>query len=201
MGMGIFFGLLVLALLIWGLRSRKKQKTEWVKEERYDESGAWLDKRRGERGTYGSLDEEMEHERQDQSKRLKTNELAHVIRSYCFAEYPGFAALSEAQTKACLAFIKTQAAMLAAAIEKMTEGQEPVIPDALVAADTRGAALKKRVLDFSFDRFPKLLDLEIEVIKKFDQMAGSMADAIVVEIERQKILFPSPPPLAPQDKI
>ncbi len=201
MSIGILFGFVVLVLLVWGLRGRKKQNKEWVKEERYEESGAWLDKRTGERGTYGSLDEEMEQERKGQAKRLKINELAHIVRSYCFAEYPGFGALSDVQTKACLAFVKTQAVALVAVIEKMTEGDETNIPEPAATAETQGAALKKRVLDFSFDHFPKLLDLEIEVIKKFDRVAGAMADAIVTEIERQKILFSSPPPLGPQDRI
>lgn len=189
MSIGILFSLLVLALLIWGLRSQKKQKTEWIKEERYDESGAWLDKRTGERGTYGSLDEEMEQERQSQSKRLKINELTHAVRAYCFEEYPGFAALGDIQTRECLIFIKTQTAALVAAIEKMAEGQELPSLDYTATLETQGEALKKRVLDFAFDNFPKLLDLEIEVIKKFDRMAGAMVGRIVAEIERQKILF------------
>ena len=199
--MEIFFGLLAIALLIWGLRSQKKQKKEWVKEERYDESGAWLDKRTGERGTYGSLDSEMEQDRKIQSNRLKTNELASVFRSYCFEEYPGFATLGDAETKACLAFIKVQAAALVAVIEKITAGQGSDSPSEPVSTEIHSLALKKRALDFSFDNFPKLLDLEIEMIKKFDLVAGCIAADITAEVERQKILFSTPPPASPVGKI
>lgn len=199
--MEILFGLLVLALLIWGLRSQKKQKKEWVKEERYDDSGAWLDKRTGERGTYGSLDAEMEEDKNKQSKQLKINELAYTIRSYCFEEYPGFVTLGDAETKVCLAFIKTQVAALVAVIEKITAGHESDNPNGPLAIETHSLALKKRVLDFSFDNFPKLLDLEIETIKKFDLVAGVIATSVVAEIERQKILFSTKPPLDLINKI
>jgi len=200
--MEILFGLLLLVLLVWGLRSRKKEQTTWLKEERYDESGAWLDKRSGERGTFGSLDEEMEQERRDLSNRSNSKELAHLIRSYCFGEYPGFSSLADEATQQCLGFIQKQAAATISVLEKMLETSTVPTPLSPVQTDEQHRlALKKNVLDFSFDRFPKLLDLEIETIKEFDAWVERIVASILAEIERQKILFSSPSPLAPDHKI
>ena len=106
--MELLFGLAVIALLILGWRSRKKQEKDWLKDERHDESGAWMDKRAGERGTYGSLDAEMEQSRQSVSKQNRINELARLVRTYFFEEYPDFHLLNDEQIKKHIAFSKTQ---------------------------------------------------------------------------------------------
>jgi hypothetical protein len=200
--MEIFIGLLLLALLAWGLRSRKKERTTWLKEERYEESGAWLDKRSGERGTFGSLDDEMEQERRSLRSQSNAKELSHLVRSYCLGAYPGFSSLADEPTQRCLGFIQKQAAAVVGAIEKMLETGAPPPPLSPPQADAPHClALKKKVLDFSFDRFPKLLDLEIETIKKFDAWTEQIVASILAEIERQRILFPAPPPAAPSHKI
>ncbi len=86
--MEILFGLVVLALIIMGLRHRKKQDRKWLKEERYDESGAWIDKRAGERGTYGSRDREMEQERHLIRRSGNIEGLIHTIQTHCFEQFP-----------------------------------------------------------------------------------------------------------------
>ncbi|MBC7777273.1 MAG: hypothetical protein H7246_17705 [Phycisphaerae bacterium] len=183
--MEIAFGLLVLALIILGLRNRKKEKTAWVKEERYDESGQWIDKRSsGERGTYGSLDEEMEAKRRYIAKQSKISELAQIIQAFCFAQHPDFPSLSDEQIKRHLAFCKSEALGLFEQIEILTNGKEINIAETAFPADNLRTALKKQVLDFSFERFPKLLEAEIEQIKKFDLAAEYLASRILGEIER-----------------
>lgn len=200
--MEILFGLLLLVLLVWGLRSRKKEQTTWLKEERYEESGAWLDKRSSERGTFGSLDDEMEQERRNVRSQSNSKELSHLISSYCFRELPDFSSLEDAPTQQCLGFIQKQAATVISILEEMLETSTVPTPLSPVQTDERHRlALKKKVLDFSFDRFPKLLDLEIETIKEFDAWAEQIVASILAEIERQKILFSSPSPLLPSDKI
>lgn len=200
--MGILFGLLVITLLAWGLWSRKKQRVSWTKEERYEESGAWLDKRAGERGTFGSLDAEMEQERGHLRLQADAAELSRIIRAYCFVEYPGFSSLAEEPTRKCLNLIKIQAATIIATIEKVLETSAvPDLPSQPSADEQHTLTLKKKVLEFSFDRFPKLLDLEIETIKKFDAWTTHILAVILVEIEQQKILFPQLPTSNPIGKI
>ncbi len=184
--MGILFGLLVLALLILGWQSRKKQKKEWLKEERHDESGAWLDKRAGERGTYGTLDAEMEQSRQSVSKQNKINELARLVRTYFFEQHPDFHTLSDEQIKKHIAFCKSQIAGFVGTIEKMPNDFDSDLPESSPQPDLHILALKKQILAFSFDNFSKLLDLEIEVMKQFDRLAEHLATNLLDEIERLK---------------
>ncbi len=184
--MKIAFGLLVLVLIILGLRNRKKEKKEWVKEERYDESGAWIDKRSGERGTYGSHDEEMEANRRYIAKQSKVSELARSVQSFCFAQYPDFQSLSDEKIKRHLAVCKAEASWLFNFAETLTGGKTPHIKEYALKDSPLHQTLKKLILDFSFNRFPKLLDLEIEQIKIFDLAAGQFSDKVLREIETVK---------------
>ena len=117
--MGIAFGLFVLVILIVALLNRRKQNKAWVQEERHDESGAWVDKRAGERGTYGSLDAEMEQERRKLKRQGQVTELSRLIRDYAFEHYPGFHSLSDAQIKAYSTFVKNQVAQWLAVVEQL----------------------------------------------------------------------------------
>jgi len=184
--MGILFGLVILALLIFGLLNRKKQKKQWIKEEHHDESGAWVDKRAGERGTYGSLDAEMEQSRQSVMRQNKINELTRLVRTYFFEQHPDFHSLSDEQIKKHIAFCKSQITGFVDTIEKITNDFASDLPDNSTQQDPHLLALKKQVLAFSFDNFPKLLDLEIEVTKKFDRLAEHLATNLLNEIERLK---------------
>ena len=184
--MEIAFGLLVLVLIVLGLRNRKKEKKEWVKEERFDESGAWIDKRTGERGTFGSLDEEMEADRQYIARQSKISELALAIQTFCFAHHPDFPNLSDGQVKSHLAFCKSEVAGLVEQIENLTKGRGIAVAEGTFGVNDPWKTLKKQVLDFSFDRFPKLLDLEIEQIQKFDLATEHLAKKVLGEIKHLK---------------
>jgi hypothetical protein len=186
--MEFLFAILVLALLILGLRNRKKSKKEWVKEERYEDSGAWIDKRSGERGTYGSLDEEMEANRLYIAKQGKISELAQDVQAYCFAQIIDFQNFNDHQLKQHLAFCKSEINGLFEKVEAFVKREKVAIPDRIVANQESTQGLKKVLLDFSFERFPKLLDLEIEQIQQFDQTAAQTAQRILAEIERIRIL-------------
>ena len=182
--MGIIFGLAVLVLLFLGLWNRKKQDKKWVNEERYDESGAWIDKRAGERGTYGSLDLEMEKERHWISRLGKIEGMAYLIQTHCFEQYPGRFPLNDPNMKTWLAFTKTRATTFVAMIEKLVGGKIPEAPVPNVGDDENRRSLKKKILDYSYERFPKLLDIDLDVIKKFDLLAGQLSDAVIDEAER-----------------
>ncbi|MFN0213709.1 MAG: hypothetical protein ACKVT2_05585 [Saprospiraceae bacterium] len=182
--MEIAFGLIVLALIVLGLINRKKEKKVWVEAERFEESGNWIDKRSGERGTYGSLDDEMEAGRRYIANKSKISILAQAIQSFLFLNHPGFSKLENEKIKHHLSFCKSEVQGLLEHISMLESGQvislEPFdIPD----NDLR-TALKKQVLDLSFEHFPRLLDLEIEEIKRFDLATEVLASRVLSEIER-----------------
>ncbi len=182
--MEILFAVLVLALLVFGLLNRKKEKKEWVKEERFEESGDWLDKRSGERGTYGSLDEEMEANRLYIAQKGKVSELAQNIQSLLFSQNNEFHNLSDDKIKRIHAFCKSEISVFFEQIEAWTSGKQsptlsPEVPELALQPE-----IKKMILDFVFERFPKLLDLEIEQIKLVDQSAGHLAHRIRYEVAK-----------------
>jgi len=182
--MEIIFAIAVLALLAIGLLNRKKQKKEWVKEERFEESGDWLDKRSGERGTYGSLDEEMEANRLYIAKKSKVSELALSIQAAIFAQSVDFQKLNQDQIKSHLAFCKAEIAGLFELFDQWMNGKQVATPKQMPPESEFHAPLKKLVMDFSFERFPKLLDLEIEEIQKVDLSAAEMVSKILAEAAR-----------------
>jgi hypothetical protein len=184
--MEIAFGLFILAILIIGLLNRRRQKKAWLKEEHHDESGAWMDKRAGERGTYGSLDAEREKERSQISRQGKANELVRQIRDYAFEQYPGFSELNDFQIRDFSDFAKTKTTMLLATIEQLLEGKTPALTEQTLVPTEHQSALKKQILDFSYKNFPALLELEIEAIKSFDAYAESMAVSLIGKIEDLK---------------
>lgn len=184
--MEIAFGLIVLVLIVVGLRNRKKAQKAWVKTERFEESGDWIDKRSGERGTYGSLDDEMEANRQYIAKQGKVNELAQQIQHYCFGQVPDFQALDTEQLKLHLSCCKSELTWLFEWVENSTSGHRTASAASKSSDAQHLAALKKIILDFAFERFPSLLDQEIEQIKIFDAHAGRVADNVLAEISRLK---------------
>lgn len=184
--MGIAFGLFIVAIIILGLIARRRQNKAWVQEERYDESGAWVDKRSGERGTYGSLDAEMELERSQMTRQGQVNDLARLIRDHAFEHFPGFHEMSDAQIKSYSAFTKQQAAQLIDAIGQFT-GSRISDPAKQSPVETPySQALKKKILDFSYRHFPALLDLEIETIKQFDRHVSVLSNALENKIAEVK---------------
>lgn len=179
--MTILFGVLVLALLVLGLQNRKKERKKWVKEERFEESGDWLDKRSGERGTYGSLDDEMEANRKYIAQQSKISELALAVQSVLFEQSADFQTLHETQIKQHLLFCKSEFLALFQNYDRFIAGEHPAISKVNLPEHALRPVLKKMILDFSFERFPKLLDLEIDRIQQIDQMADQVASKILSE--------------------
>ncbi|MCB0534547.1 MAG: hypothetical protein H6574_16395 [Lewinellaceae bacterium] len=177
--MSILFGLLVLILLAAGLYLQRRQRKTWVKEERYEESGNWIDKRSGERGTYGSLDAQREQERKTLTDQGRANELARLLRDYFFEHYPGFANLNNDQLKAFTAAARNQASQLFQTASSLQKGQSTDPHEAPDSETEHTQPLKKIMLDFSYQAFPALLDLELEQIKQFDRAAASGAAHLV----------------------
>ena len=177
--MEIVFGLMVLALIILGLRNRKKRNKTWLKEERFEESGDWIDKRPGERGAYGSLDEEMESNRLKIARQSKINDLVHEIQAWCFENHPDYPFLNEEQLKRHSASCKSMVAGLFDQIEQLLRGREPVIEDGLLPQAALHTGLQKIMLNFAYNHFPKLLDLEIGQIQRFDLLTQTLASRML----------------------
>lgn len=175
--LGILFGLLILVLLAVGLTRRKKSNRAWVKEERYEETGHWVDKRPGERGTWGSLDAEMTRDRQQLVRQGRTVELAELLRAYASAHAPGFAELPEDQVRAFRSYTRTQAGQMIATIEQIRDGQAPAAVTSV--ADAQNTALKKQILDFAYRQYPALLELDIDALRGFDLVVGEWAEGVM----------------------
>ena len=160
----------MLALLGTGLYYRRREKKVWVAEERYEESGAWIDKRSGERGNYGSLDEEMEQERAYVSQQGRINDLALIIRNFAFEKIEGFSSRSDAALKAFSKQSRTLAADIIAGMVLVQSGATPKItPERSAVTRPEITALKKEVLQFGYQHFPEMLEAEIDAIKALDR--------------------------------
>jgi hypothetical protein len=182
--MGIVFGLFLLAVLIAGLLHRRHENIKWQREERHEESGAWVDKRSGERGTYGSLDAEREAERHALSRQGRINDLALDIRNYAFEHIPDFHSRSDADIRNFTALARSEAVRLFSAAEALLNSQMPDAQDA-AGNDPHAKALKKMLLDFSYEQFPQLLDLELDAIRLFDRFAAGIADGLLEKMKTQ----------------
>jgi hypothetical protein len=182
--MEMLFGLFVLVILIVGLMSRKREKTKWVREERYEESGDWIDKRPGERGTRGSLDKEREEERHGLTRQGRINDLALLLRTYVFEHYPGFSDLADDRIRLFHTFARSQAARMVAEMEQLRNGSLPEALAAHAPADPFTDALKKHIMDFAYRNFPQLLDLDLGTIRHFDRMAGGWAAETVERVRK-----------------
>ena len=180
--MAALVGILILVLLIAGLVSRKRRSKAWLQEERYEESGNWIDKRSGERGTWGSLDQEMARERGQLVRQGRVVELADLIRQYAAEQVPGFARLPEEQVRAFRSRTRTEAAQMMTTIEQISQGKIPVPMPA--AGDFQHSALKKQLLDFAYRYYPALLDLDIDTIRQFDLLTGSWAETSIAGLEK-----------------
>jgi len=182
--MEILFGLLVIGLLVLGIWNRKKSKRAWLEAERYDDSGVWIDKRSGERGTFGSLDEEMESNRKYIAKQARVSELARIVQNFCFEQVPNYQQLTPEKAKRFFAFCKSEADWLIGHVENLTRDQPGNISKIDYQQSELRDNLKKHVLNYSFEHFPQLLEIEIEQVKKFDHCAEQLSERTLQEIER-----------------
>ncbi|MFN0014545.1 MAG: hypothetical protein ACKVU2_08350 [Saprospiraceae bacterium] len=183
--MQLLFGFIILALLTAALLLRRRQKKVWLHEERQEESGTWIDKRSGERGTYGSLDAEREAERHALSRQGRINDLALDIRNYAFEHIPGFHGRSDADIRDFTAFARSEAGRVFAAAEAMLTGDIPEASPAANNDDPHAQAVKKRLLDFAYEQFPKLLDLELDAIRQFDRYVAVVSGTLTNKVRNQ----------------
>ncbi len=177
--LGILFGVLILVLLAAGLTRRKRSARAWVKEERHEETGHWVDKRPGERGTWGSLDAEMTQDRQQLVRQGRVVELAELLRAYSLAHQPGVGDLSEEQARIFRSYTRKQAAQIIAMMEQLKNGQVPVAITTVVHSPH--SALKKQVLDFAYRHYPALLELDIDTLRGFDAVVGQWVEEVMEE--------------------
>lgn len=171
----IAFGLLILALIFLAFYHRRKQNKAWLREERYEESGAWIDKRSGERGAYGSLDALREAERHGLSRQSRIADASLDIRNYAFEHLPGFHERSDEQVRDFTKKARAQVSQLFDIIDQMKNGKMPEAPDTAPADDPHVQSFKKIMLDAAYAQFPWLLDQEIEALKQLDKVAESLA--------------------------
>ncbi|MCS7035284.1 MAG: hypothetical protein RMJ33_04485 [Saprospiraceae bacterium] len=178
MSIGILFGLLILVLVVIALWRRQQETDAWLRDERYDESGAWLDKRASERGTYGSLDAEKEAERFAFSRQGRIAELSIDIRNYCSEHLPAFQRQTDAVVLAFSQQVRREIERFFNLIEKTRQGQALPTPSK-TPDNTHTVALKKQILKAAFEQYPWLLDWEIPQLKHLDACALALAHDLV----------------------
>ncbi len=185
MSIGILFGILILVLIVIALWRRKQETDAWLREERYDESGRWLDKRSGERGTYGTLDAEREAERFSLSRQGRIADLSIDIRNYCLQHIPAFQQQSDAFV---LAFSQQTRRLLERffdLIEEARKGKKlPIVTPERENLHT--AAIKKQILNSAFEQYPWLLDWDIPNLKQLDACALRLACDLVNKANVEK---------------
>jgi len=181
--MQLFFALFILVALSLALYNRRKEKKTYVKAERKEESGHWIDKRKGERGTYGSLDEEMESARRQVAHQGRVGELTLLVRNFAFEQVPGFHDLSDAQIKDWNSLVRTRASEMLTIASQFEAGKAAELAMQTTFEDEATQALKKQILAFLYDRFPGLLALDLDKIQQFDQFTGHWAHALLEQIQ------------------
>lgn len=177
--MSIIFAILIVVLIAAALLHRRREKRSWLREERYDESGAWVDKRASERGTYGRLDAEREAERYALTRQGRISDLALDLRNFAFEHVPGFHERSDAQLRAFTQTAKAHAAELFAAAEALLDGQSPETAEPPSDTHPLAEMLKKRILHALYDQYPALLDLDLDVIRQLDQYVVGKAAGLL----------------------
>lgn len=177
--MEIAFGLVVLALLALGLMRRKKETTVWKAEERYEESGQWIDKRPGERGAYGSLDDEMEANRQYIALQGKITALADLAQTFCFSHLENYASRSDTALKKHRDTCKSAASWLFEYAGMLQKERETRLEEDNPENTGLLADLRKKTLGHLYTDFPQLLELDLEKIRLLDHAAGIFARRIL----------------------
>lgn len=177
--MEILFAVLLALLIYLGWRSRKLRDQQWLNEERYEESGDWLDKRASERGTFGSLDAERESERRDLRREVKINQAAKIFEKF-FTENSSknFEGTTADDRPNRSDNFKTAARKFIELAEQTAAGAVPATssqPDALPATLQ---ILRKELLHFAYENYPQLLELEIETIQLFDRATGELVAGV-----------------------
>jgi LPXTG-motif cell wall-anchored protein len=153
---GIIIGLLMIGLLGIGFYRRKKENQTWVAEERYEESGDWIDKRASERGTYGSLDREREAERNTAFQQGRINTLCQEVEVILDIQ-PGRLRDNQHHLKQWIALA-----------EQLLKTQSiPPVPDKINLQYPADAA-KKLLLTRLYEWYPNLLSVEIEQLQHLD---------------------------------
>lgn len=180
--LNLVFALIILITLSVALYQRRKERKSWVQGERHEESGHWIDKRSGERGTYGSLDEEMEAARRHVAQQGRIGELTQLVRNFAFEQAPGFHDLSDAQIKDWNSLVRARAGELLTLASQFEAGKAAELAMQTTFADESTQALKKQILTFLYDRFPGLLAMDLDKIQQLDQFTGQWADALLGQI-------------------
>jgi hypothetical protein len=182
--MGSLFAIFILVILVVAVLRRRRERREWVRDEVLDDSGSWIDKRAGERGTYGSLDAERERAGQERSRQGRATELAQLVRTFAFEEIPDFHERADDRIKAFNASVRQQAGDMVDTLERIRTGQ-PLEPAAASAAQhALTPLLKKRLLDFAYAQYPALLDLDLEAIRQLDARATAWATDLLAALDR-----------------
>lgn len=183
--MEILFAFVLLVLLLLGWRNYRKERSQWLREERYEESGNWLDKRAQERGTYGSLDQEMEEQRRNHRTQAARTELQEMVWMHLLDNSPTLPDAPQAQ----LIEVKSTLRAWASDVVNMTEcllHHQDQPPEKIAIPHSEALlALKKKVMDFLFDFYPALLGLEIEEIKTLDEAICSTIHNLLYRLEPQ----------------
>jgi uncharacterized lipoprotein NlpE involved in copper resistance len=163
----IIIAVSIVVLLVVGFQNRKKEKKAWLREERYEDSGEWLDKRAGERGTYGRVDREMETDRKQAFREGQILELAKQL-----ANWSGLA-----ETKNWV-FLKEKALEIMDLAEKTMASKSTPTPLSDISGES-ATALKKQILAWLYANTSLLERAEIEQIRDLDAAVERVAASVV----------------------
>jgi hypothetical protein len=152
--MQIIIAIGIIVLLILAFYYRRRDNNQWRKEERYEESGEWLDKRSGERGTFGSLDREQEAERKAIYHKGQIRLLENLLQ-----EIPNVLKTKD---------LRQVAQSILDCAQGLLNGKKTPAPDMVAALPPYLADFHKRVLAFIYAEKPAMLDLEVDQLKAFD---------------------------------
>jgi hypothetical protein len=155
----LLFGCLVIALLGIGWYRRRQEDRAWYQQERHEESGEWIDKRPGERGTYGSLDREREAERAAVFQAGRTRALAESMCRF----------LQMSATPLPAAVLQKAGRMMQLAETLATAKMIALPPNVSILEEEQVHALKKHVLDILYDYYPSILDADVQQIQYLDR--------------------------------
>ncbi len=172
--MELYFSIAILLLLVLGLWQRNKKEKALRQDEAADESGEWIERRSGERGTYGMLDRERETARKHIHYQSQIDELALLVRRWFFESYPGYHALEDHRLRGHTQFCKAQLLDFAR--------QLPVLPKAVdppAMTHTGDPTLCQIIRQFSFQLYPGMLDLDTESLQRLDTRVGLLASDLI----------------------
>ena len=181
--MQILFSLFIVVVLLIALVLRRRERKAWEAKERFEESGAWIEKRPSERGTFGPIDAANEAERYAISRKGRMNDAALDIRNYAFEHIAGFHQRSDEEIRAFTAAARSQITALFDLLDKWESGGDFPLPKTTPIESAHSNAIKKIILDALYEQYQWLLEEDIEPLRQLDRLALVSATLVLASLK------------------